>query len=31
VLSVNYRGSDGLGKEFVNAGNLDGEERCITT
>jgi dipeptidyl aminopeptidase/acylaminoacyl peptidase len=23
VLSVNYRGSDGLGKEFVNAGNLE--------
>jgi dipeptidyl aminopeptidase/acylaminoacyl peptidase len=30
VLSVNFRGSTGLGKSFINAGNLQWEGRCIT-
>ena len=31
VLSVNYRGSTGFGKEFVNAATSNGPARCTTT
>ena len=31
VLSVNFRGSTGLGKSFINAGNLEWGGRCTMT
>ena len=31
VLSVNFRGSTGFGKDFINAGNLEWRARCMTT
>ena len=31
VMSVNYRGSTGFGKKFVNAGNFEWRARCTTT
>ena len=32
VLSVNFRGSTGFGKEFINAGQpASGARRCTTT
>ena len=31
VLSVNFRGSTGFGKKFMNAGDLEWGGRCTTT
>ena len=31
VLQVNFRGSTGYGKKFLNAGNRSGPARCTRT